>query len=241
MRWRDLLYPKSGSRRAGLNHTGLSDFKFSALPRKAESPEGVQKGTHKVCGGQGGSPVHGHSGCLMYGGGGGRGSALNVFQGLRGPGNLKTFKDGTLCAPLRDQERLRFAFWPRFWKPRDRGSPRPSWCHGPHPPASLFSSLKGGSCGKFRLQTAPRERNICGATEAEGLETLGTGEPAQRALRVPARNPALLGVPRRACLRSLGLEIPSAPQTGFPLCATVSICGDAHPTLPKFQRQVLQL
>lgn len=70
MRWRDLLYPKSGSRRAGLNHTGLSDFKFSALPRKAESPEGVQKGTHKVCGGQGGSPVHGHSGCLMYGGGG---------------------------------------------------------------------------------------------------------------------------------------------------------------------------
>lgn len=50
---------------------GWADFKCNALPRKGESPGGLQKGTHKVCGGQGGSPVHGHSGRLMYGGGGG--------------------------------------------------------------------------------------------------------------------------------------------------------------------------
>lgn len=85
MRRRDFLYLRSG--RAGLNHTGLSDFKFNNLPRKAESPEWVQKGTHKVCGGQGGSPVHSYSGCLMYMGR--RGQPSTSFRGCIGLGVRK--------------------------------------------------------------------------------------------------------------------------------------------------------
>lgn len=57
--WRDrVIFPTQkvrqlGSGRAGINHMGFSDFKFSTTPKTGESPGVFQKGTRKICGSQG--------------------------------------------------------------------------------------------------------------------------------------------------------------------------------------------